>query len=85
MAFNPFPPATLEEVGHRIAALERQNAALWAMLADWYAFRDEKNFAEYIVRNLNETGAPIDEVAADRLRDMIARGPTSRGDPIQDV
>jgi hypothetical protein len=76
-------PLSVGDLARRIEKLERQNRALWSLLADWYAFRDEKNFADFIVHELNDAGGAIDSRAADRLQEMSARGPASRGDPVE--
>jgi hypothetical protein len=74
-------PISLEVLARRVDKLERQNRALWSLLADAYAFRDEKNFASYIVDNLRDAGGMIDSKAGERLDAMIARGAGSRGGP----
>lgn len=78
---SPFPPTNPDEVAKRIIELETHVTALWALIADWYAFRDEKNFASFIESYRVRAGSMIEDRAAERLQRMIARGPTSRGDP----
>jgi hypothetical protein len=77
----PGQPISLERLAKRVEELESQSAALWSLLADAYAFRDEKNFAEFLLIYLRRSGGMIDAKAAERLEEMVARGPNSRGGP----
>lgn len=66
---------SLEGLAKRVDDLERHNRALWSLLADAYAFRDEKNFADFILDRMDEVGGcAIDARAMDRLKAMVARG-----------
>lgn len=78
-------PIGMDDLARRIAKLENENRALWSLIGDIYAFRDEKNFANFIISQMNAVGGcAIDARAMDRLQAMAARGASSRGDPITD-
>lgn len=66
-------PLSMDALDARIKKLEMQNRALWSLLADAYAFRDEKNFAEFILHQLNDANTTIDAAAVERLQAMAKR------------
>lgn len=75
MRYYPDMPQTFEEAAWRIAKLESLNRALWSLIADAYAFRDEKNFAQFILDTMEEVGGcALDARAYDRLVEMADRG-----------